>query len=87
MKRKLPYLQKPLIGLKTFSDNGPTRIQLAAGRGIFMHDNNHLLDMDDLFDVFNQLKDIPEEKSELTPEELASQKRYEDIIKKHKAEQ
>jgi hypothetical protein len=50
------------------------------------HNSDNLLDNDDLFDVLNQLKDIPAETSELTPEELASQKRYEDIIKKYKAD-
>lgn len=42
------------------------------------------LSMDDLADVFAQLKDIKDEPVELTPEEEASQRRYEEIIKKHK---
>lgn len=44
----------------------------------------NLLDLDDLQDVFAQLntmEDIPEVVDE---EELASQRRYEEIIKKHK---
>lgn len=48
-----------------------------------MSDNN-LLNFDDLADVFEQLKDIEEVTEELTEEEKASQRRYEEIIKKHK---
>lgn len=50
--------------------------------------DNNFLSMDDLADVIDTLKDIPEDSasSELSPEELASQKRYEEIIKKHKSE-
>lgn len=49
-----------------------------------MTDTNNLLNMDDLADVFEQLKDIEEVPVQLTAEEIASQKRYEEIIKKHK---
>lgn len=53
-----------------------------------MSDNN-LLNMDDLADIFAQFNDIEEvpaaqASEELSPEELASQRRYEEIIKKHK---
>ena len=53
-----------------------------------MSDNN-LLNMDDLADIFAQLNDIEEapkaqSDEEPSPEELASQRRYEEIIKKHK---
>ncbi|MDO5383133.1 MAG: hypothetical protein Q4F06_10525 [Eubacteriales bacterium] len=46
--------------------------------------NHNLLNMDDLADVLDQLKDIEETPEEPTPEEIASQKRYNEIIKKHK---
>lgn len=49
-----------------------------------MTEFNDLLNMDDLADVFDQLKDIEDAPVELTAEEIASQKRYEKIIKKHK---
>ena len=42
-----------------------------------MPDNKNLLNLDDLADV----EDAPKE---LTEEEKASQRRYEEIIKKHK---
>lgn len=45
--------------------------------------NDNLLNMDDLSDVFNQLKDMKDVEVIETPEEIASQKRYEEIIKKH----
>lgn len=53
-----------------------------------MSDNN-LLNMDDLAEIFSQFNDIEEvpadqASEELSPEELASQRRYEEIIKKHK---
>lgn len=46
--------------------------------------DNNLLNMDDLADVFAQLDSIEEEEAPLTEEEKASQRRYEEIIKKHK---
>ena len=46
--------------------------------------NDNLLALDDLADVIAQLKDVEDVEEELTPEELASQRRYEQIIKKHK---
>ena len=49
-----------------------------------MPDNKNLLNFDDLADVFAQLNDIEDAPEELTEEEKASQRRYEEIIKKHK---
>lgn len=48
--------------------------------------NNNLIDMDDLNDLLNQLNEMPDmsEPAPMTEEELASQRRYEEIIKKHK---
>ena len=51
---------------------------------ISMPDNNNLLDFNDLSDIFDQLKDIKDAPEELSAEEKASQRRYEEIIKKHK---
>lgn len=48
-----------------------------------MADHN-LLNMEDLSDIFEQFKDIEDVPEEMTPEEIASQRRYEEIIKKHK---
>ena len=48
-----------------------------------MEDKN-LLQFDDLKDLFSQLDSIEEPEEELTEEEKASQRRYEEIIKKHK---
>lgn len=42
------------------------------------------LSMEDLADVFAQLKDVKVVEEKPTPEEEASQRRYEEIIKKHK---
>ncbi len=53
-------------------------------RGIEDYMDNNLLNMDDLADVFAQLDSIEEEEAPLTEEEKASQRRYEEIIKKHK---
>lgn len=50
-------------------------------------DNKDLLSMEDLAGVLNELNSMPDDsdsKKELSAEELASQKRYEEIIKKHK---
>lgn len=49
-------------------------------------DEKNLLNMDDLADVFAQLDSMEDVKVEATEEELASQRRYEEIIKKHKSE-
>ena len=49
-----------------------------------MPDNKNLLNFDDLADVFAQLNDIEDAPEELTEEEKASQRRYEEKIKKHK---
>lgn len=49
-----------------------------------MANYDNLLNMDDLAGVLDQLKDIEEIPEELTEEEKASQRRYEEIIKKHK---
>ena len=43
-----------------------------------------LLSFEDLADVFAQLDAIQEIPVEMDEEELASQRRYEEIIKKHK---
>ncbi len=48
---------------------------------------DNLLNMDDLNDVLAQLETMEDVKVEQTEEEIASQKRYEEIIKKHKNEQ
>lgn len=56
-------------------------------RGIEDYMDNNLLNMDDLADVFAQLDSIEEEEAPLTEEEKASQRRYEEIIKKHKNNQ
>ncbi len=50
-------------------------------------DLNDFLSSDDLAGVLDQLKEMPDIKEEPTQEELASQKRYEEIIKKHAANQ
>lgn len=46
--------------------------------------DGNLLNLDDLADVFAQLETIEEEPTQMDEEELASQRRYEEIIKKHK---
>lgn len=51
-------------------------------RGMRM--DNNLLNLDDLEDVFAQLDTIEEQPQELTEEEKASMRRYQEIIKKHK---
>lgn len=48
--------------------------------------DNNLLNMDDLTDLFAQLDAIEESPKEMDEEERASQRRYEEIIKKHKSE-
>lgn len=45
---------------------------------------DNLFTMDDLADVFSQLDQIEETANETDEETLASQRRYEEIIKKHK---
>ncbi len=45
---------------------------------------NNFLNLEDLSDVFAQLEQIEDVETELTEEEKASQKRYDEIIKKHK---
>ena len=49
-----------------------------------MPDNKNLLNLADLDAVFAQLNDIEDVPKDLTDEEKASQRRYEEIIKKHK---
>lgn len=49
--------------------------------------DNNLLSFDDLADVFAQLDTIEEAPTEMDEEELASQRRYDEIIKKHKNEE
>lgn len=47
--------------------------------------NNNLLNLDDFADILDQLNEMGEvEERPLTEEELASQRRYDEIIKKHK---
>lgn len=46
----------------------------------------NFLNMEDLEAVLNQMDNIAEEPEELEGEALASQRRYEEIIKKHKPE-
>ncbi len=48
---------------------------------------DNLLSMEDFADVLNTLESMPEaarEEAPMTEEELASMRRYEEIIKKHK---
>ena len=47
-------------------------------------DNKNLFDPEDLKDLFAQLDEIPDPEEAMTEEEIASQRRYEEIIKKHK---
>ncbi len=47
-------------------------------------DNTNLLNLDDLKDVFAELEKIEEKPVEQDEEEKASQRRYEEIIRKHK---
>ena len=49
-----------------------------------MPDNKNLLNFDDLADVFAQLNDIEDAPDQLSQEYKASQRRYEEIINKHK---
>ncbi|MCR5516223.1 MAG: hypothetical protein K6F41_07180 [Lachnospira sp.] len=51
-----------------------------------MADDKNLIDLNELGDLFAQLDAIEDVPEELTPEELASQRRYEEIIKKHKGD-
>ncbi len=46
----------------------------------------NFLSMEDLEAVLNQMDTVSEEPEELEGEALASQRRYEEIIKKHKPE-
>ncbi|MGN0160148.1 MAG: hypothetical protein ACI4AQ_02035 [Lachnospiraceae bacterium] len=48
--------------------------------------DGNLLNMEDLADVFAQLETIEEEPVKMDEEELASQRRYEEIIRKHKCD-
>lgn len=48
--------------------------------------DQNFFNMDDLADVFEQLNNIEEVPVEMDEEEKASQRRYEEIIKKHKSE-
>lgn len=49
-----------------------------------MDKNNNLLNSDDLADILAQLSELDDPVPILDDEELASQRRYEEIIKKHK---
>ncbi len=46
--------------------------------------SNEFFNLDDLADVFAQLDEIEEEEVEMDEEALASKRRYDEIIKKHK---
>lgn len=46
--------------------------------------NNNLLSFEDLEDVLAQLDEIEDEEEVIDEEIIASQRRYEEIIKKHK---
>lgn len=46
--------------------------------------NNNLLSFEDLEDVLTQLDEIEDEEEVIDEEIIASQRRYEEIIKKHK---
>ena len=46
--------------------------------------NDNLLNFDDLKDILEQLDDIKVDEEVVDEEVLASQRRYEQIIKKHK---
>ncbi|MCM1466680.1 MAG: hypothetical protein NC086_00925 [Alistipes sp.] len=46
--------------------------------------DDNLLNLDDLADVFAQLDTIEEQPVEMSEEEKASMRRYQEIIKKHK---
>ncbi len=48
--------------------------------------SQNLINEDDLAGLLDQLNNMEDVESELTPEEIASQKRYEEIIKKHKSD-
>ena len=48
---------------------------------------NEFLSEEDLQDIFAQLDEIEVEEEFVDEEVIASQKRYEDIIKKHKKDQ
>jgi len=47
-------------------------------------ENNNLLNFEDLKDILEQLDDIKIEEEIVDEEVIASQRRYEQIIKKHK---
>lgn len=51
-----------------------------------MADDKNLINLDELGDIFAQLDEIEDVPEELTPEEIASQRRYDEIIKKHKGD-
>lgn len=60
-------------------------VQEPGGRRDICMDNN-LLNLDDLADVFAQLDTIEEQPVEMSEEEKASMRRYQEIIKKHKSD-
>lgn len=49
-------------------------------------DDMNLVNLEDLASVFEELKDIEDTEAELTPEEIESKRRYDEIIKKHREE-
>ena len=48
--------------------------------------SQNLINEDDLAGLLDQLNNMEDVEPKLTPEEIASQKRYEEIIKKHKSD-
>jgi len=47
-------------------------------------ENNNLLDFEDLKDILEQFNDLKVDEEVVDEEVIASQRRYEQIIKKHK---
>ena len=72
---------------ETIAGAGPGRYGNSNGKGNtdMAEKENQFLDMGDLADLMSQLDSIEEpEEQPMTEEELASKRRYEEIIKKHK---
>lgn len=71
-------------------EKSPTRIshRSFATKSLRNEDimSQNLINEDDLAGLLDQLNNMEDVEPELTPEEIASQKRYEEIIKKHKSD-
>lgn len=71
-------------------EKSPTRIshRSFATKSLRNEDimTQNLINEDDLAGLLDQLNNMEDVEPELTPEEIASQKRYEEIIKKHKSD-